>query len=126
MQRVLFEFVNVGRYQSYIRRSSRMYRQRRDALVRALRKYFGHELEFVIPHGGLFMWLKMPAGMRSSVLFEIALQEGVEFAPGTRFFIDKPLGERYLRLNYAPLLQDEIDEGIRRLRLAYQKLQKKI
>jgi GntR family transcriptional regulator / MocR family aminotransferase len=122
MQRVLFEFVNVGRYQSYIRRSCRMYRQRRDATVRALRKYFGHELEFVIPQGGIFMWLKLPDAIRASALFETALQMGVEFAPGTRFFADKQIGEKYIRITFSPLLMEEIDEGIHRLRLAYQKL----
>ena len=121
MQRVLYEFVNVGRYQSYIRRSSRMYRQRRDATVRAIRKYFGHELKFVIPHGGLFLWLKLPKGYQATELFKAAIKEGVEFAPGTRFFVDKKIGEEFIRLNYAPLLPEEIDEGIRRFRLAYQK-----
>jgi GntR family transcriptional regulator/MocR family aminotransferase len=121
MQRVLFEFVNVGRYQSYIRRSCRLYRQRRDATVRSIRKYFGHELEFVIPHGGLFLWIKLPAGCNAMDLFNVAVKEGVEFAPGTRFFVEKQMGDNFIRLNYAPLLPEEIDEGVRRLRIAYQK-----
>lgn len=124
MQRVLYEFVNVGRYQSYIRRSCRMYRQRRDATVRAIRKYFGHELDFIIPHGGLFLWLKLPGGCTVTELFKAAITEGVEFAPGTRFFADQQVGESFLRLNYAPLLPHEIEEGIRRIYIAFQQIKK--
>jgi GntR family transcriptional regulator / MocR family aminotransferase len=121
LQYVLHEFVNVGRYQAHLRRSCRLYRHRRDALVQALRQYFGHELDFVIPQGGLFLWLKLPVGF-SSTLLSLAVQEGVEFAPGTRFFIDPQQGESYLRLNFAALTTDEIEEGIQRLRLAYQRM----
>ncbi|MBI9049820.1 MAG: PLP-dependent aminotransferase family protein [Anaerolineaceae bacterium] len=119
IQRVLYEFVNVGRYQSYIRRSSRLYKQRRDATVRALRKYFGHELEFAIPQGGLFLWLQLPPGISSEELYSCALREGVVFAPGTRFFVEKEDGIQYIRINFAPLILDEIDLGIIGLRKAY-------
>ena len=120
LQHVVHEFVNVGRYQAYLRRSCRMYRRRRDALVQALRRYFGHELGFVIPQGGLFLWLKLPGGVSATKLLSAAVREGVEFAPGTRFFVQPHDGEPYLRLNFAPLTEAEIEEGIRRLRIAYQ------
>ena len=118
-QYVLHEFVNIGRYQAHLRHSIRLYRRRRDALVQALRRYFGHELGFVIPKGGLFLWLQLPAGMSSTKLLARAVREGVEFAPGTRFFVQPQDGDPYLRFNFAPLNEEEIAEGIRRLKIAY-------
>jgi len=44
----------------------------------------------------------------------LALEEGVEFNPGTRFFANPVEGEGYLRLNFAVHTPDEIVEGIKR------------
>jgi DNA-binding transcriptional MocR family regulator len=44
-----------------------------------------------------------------------ALQAGVEFSPGTRYFPEPDEGNVYIRLNFATHTPEEIDEGIRRL-----------
>jgi GntR family transcriptional regulator / MocR family aminotransferase len=67
------------------------------------------------PQGGLFIWLKLPEGISSSTLLSAALKAGVEFAPGTRFFINPAEGEPYLRLNFASRTPQEIETGIQRL-----------
>jgi len=45
----------------------------------------------------------------------LAAEEGVEFAPGTRFFPSPTDGERYLRLYFATQTPEDIEEGIQRL-----------
>lgn len=115
IQRALDMYVTVGRYQAHLRRSIRLYRARRDALLVAIR----HTLPGVTvfhPQGGLFAWLKLPEGILSSALLPRAIESGVEFAPGTRFFANPAEGEPFLRLNFASCTPDEIEMGIRRLR----------
>lgn len=114
MQRTLDRYVTVGRYQAYLRRSVRIYRRRRDVLAAALRRWLP-EASFYPPQGGLFLWLKLCEGVTASSLARAALAEGVEFAPGTRFFPESAEGERYIRLNFAAVNEEEIEEGVERL-----------
>jgi len=114
MQRTLEAYVSVGNYQRHLRRSCRLYRQRRDAMLTAVR----HHLPAVHvdpPQGGLFVWLRLPEGASSVDLLARGRVAGVEFAPGTRFFVKPSDGERYLRLNFATRTPTEITEGVRRL-----------
>jgi GntR family transcriptional regulator/MocR family aminotransferase len=115
MQRVLDRYVTVGRYQVYLRRSIRLYRNRRDVMLAAIRAHLP-ECAVSTPQGGLFVWLKLPEGMSSSQLLPLAQEMGVEFAPGRRFFANPIEGEAYIRLNFAACTPEEIDLGICRLR----------
>jgi DNA-binding transcriptional MocR family regulator len=56
-------------------------------------------------------------------LLPYAYQEGVAFSAGGKFFIDELDGEPYLRINFAAVQLDRIDEAIRRLRNAIQRYQ---
>lgn len=115
VQRALNEYVTVGRYQAHLRRSTRRYRQRRDAMLAAIRRYLPAEVTVFPSQGGLFLWLKLPEGLSSLDLLPLALDEGVEFAPGTRFFPNPAEGAPFLRLNFAVRTPEEIEVGIKRL-----------
>jgi GntR family transcriptional regulator/MocR family aminotransferase len=114
-QRALEMYVTVGRYQAHVRRSCQVYRRRRDAIVQAIGRHLPPEAQVVPPQGGLFAWLRLPEGASALRLLPLAAEEGVEYAPGPRFFPQPAEGERYLRLNFATQTPEDIDEGIRRL-----------
>ncbi len=114
LQRALDIYVTVGRYQAHLRRSTRIYRQRRDVLIENLTEKIP-EVKFNTPHGGLFLWLKLPEGLSSQSLQEVARNEGVDFAPGSRFFCDPDEGKSCLRLNFATNSSEQILEGVKRL-----------
>ncbi|MCP4536300.1 MAG: PLP-dependent aminotransferase family protein [Chloroflexi bacterium] len=114
-QRALEAFVTVGRYQAHLRRSCRVYGQRRDAMLSAINRYLPAGVRVNPPQGGLFVWLRLPDGVSSEKLLPLACEQGVAFAPGGRFFPDGSDGERYLRLNFAVQSPEDIEEGIKRL-----------
>lgn len=114
LQRALDLYVTVGRYQSHLRRSVRIYRQRRDSLMAALNRHIP-TAAFSVPHGGLFLWLKLPEGISSQALLSAAMAEGVEFAPGSRFTVNPAEGEGYIRLNFATVSSENIEAGVQRL-----------
>lgn len=122
MQRALDEYVSVGRYQAHLRRTSRLNRIRRDAMLAAIRRCLPEGVQANTPQGGLFLWLRLPEGMSSQALWRLAVEEGVEFTPGSWFFPDPEEGERYLRLNFATCTPEEIEVGIRRLGSAMRKM----
>ena len=117
MQRIVDRYVTVGRYQAHLRRTTRAYRARRDALRAAVHEFLPGTT--VAPsHGGLFAWLRLSGSVSTQTLVSYALDEGVDFAPGNRFFADPTDGDHFLRLNFATRTPDEISQGTRRLAVA--------
>jgi len=121
-QRALEAYVTVGRYQAHLRRTCYLYRQRRDAMLQAANRYLPAATGFEIPQGGLFLWLRLPGGLSGDDLLPLACEEGLAFAPGSRFFLDSRAGENYLRLNFASQPLEQIEEGIIRLGRAIKRL----
>ncbi|MBF0545935.1 MAG: hypothetical protein HQM08_15945 [Candidatus Riflebacteria bacterium] len=72
--------------------------------------------------GGLFIWLSLPDGLSSEKLLPIAIEEGVDFSPGSNFFPGVSNGNTNLRLNFAIELPEMIEEGIKRLGRAIKRL----
>jgi GntR family transcriptional regulator / MocR family aminotransferase len=122
MQRALEEYVTIGRYQAHVRRSCQVYRRRRDAMLLAIDRYLPASVHVTPPQGGLFIWLRLPEPLSAPALVPLAAEEGVRYAPGDRFFPVRSEGQGYLRLNFATHTPAEIDEGIRRLGSAVQRL----
>jgi GntR family transcriptional regulator/MocR family aminotransferase len=122
IQRALEAYVTVGRYQAHLRKSGQIFRKRRDAMVVAIKKYLPADVQFEVPQGGLFIWLKLHDNLSSDDLLPLALKEGVDFVPGNRFFPDSSQGRCWMRLNFVVQPPDKIEEGSKRLRRAIEKL----
>lgn len=114
-QRALQEYVSVGRYQSYLRRTGRLYKQRRDAMLAAIERYLPPEVAYRVPTGGLFIWLRLPGGLSADALLPLAVAEGVTFAPGRGFYADRKGDDAAMRLNFAAQGPEAIEAGIERL-----------
>ena len=122
-QRALEAYVTVGRYQSHLRRTSLIYRKRRDAMRHAVERYLPAAVRIDPPQGGLFAWLRLPEGISAEKLLPLACKEGTAFVPGGAFFPDSGEGTHYLRLNFVSQPPEDTEEGIKRLGKAIRKLE---
>ena len=125
VQRALEAYVTVGRYQSHLRRSCQIFRQRRDAMSAAIKRHLPTGVHCDIPQGGLFFWLRLPHKLSSEELLPLACEEGVNFAPGDMFFPEASAGKDWLRLNFVAQPPEEIEEGIKRMAKAVKRLRGK-
>ncbi len=94
-------------------------RERRDALVEALREQLP-EAEFVVPGGGYFLWLDLAEGADTPALLAEAKGEGAAFVAGPDFMIAG--GENSLRLSFASVPPERIPEGVSRLSKALERI----
>ena len=94
-------------------------RERRDALVEALREQLP-EAEFVVPGGGYFLWLDLAEGTDTTALLAEAKGEGVAFVPGPDFMIEG--GGNSLRLSFASVPPERIPEGVSRIARALDRM----
>ncbi|TKJ28454.1 MAG: aminotransferase [Chloroflexi bacterium B3_Chlor] len=113
-QMVAYEVIADGFLEEHVREIRETYRQRRDAMLAALERYFPEEVTWTRPEGGLFLWVKLPEGMDCQELMEEAIEQKVAFVPGTAFYADGR-GRDTLRLTFASCPTEMIDEGIQRL-----------
>lgn len=94
-------------------------RERRDALVEALREQLP-EAEFVVPGGGYFLWLDLAEGTDATAVLAAAKDEGVAFVAGPDFMIEG--GRNSLRLSFASVPPERIGEGVARIARALEQV----
>jgi 2-aminoadipate transaminase len=112
-QAIVGEFCNSGAILDSIETVKKALRERRDALVDALRRYLGDDAQFVVPEGGYFLWVELPEGVDTEQLLAAAGDRGVTFVKGSDFLLEG--GRNTLRLAFSGVTPEEIDEGIKRL-----------
>ena len=66
-QIVAYEVAHENFMDGHIRMIRRLYGERRDAMLAALEEFFPAEVSWTRPKGGLFLWVKLPEGMRHYV-----------------------------------------------------------
>ena len=95
----------------------KVYREKRDAMVAALRKNLGDTATWPDPRGGFFLWLSLPNGADADRLLQRAVQHGVIFVAGGAFYVDGG-GHSTLRLSFSQPPVPRILEGVNRLAAA--------
>jgi len=113
-QRVLFDYLCNNDIDKHIATILSVYRNQREAMVNAIKKYFPEEVEFTEPEGGMFLWVKLPRHINSLELFDIAIKDKVAFVPGDPFYPSNP-DKFTMRLNFSCVDEATITKGIERL-----------
>lgn len=87
-------------------------RDRRDALLDALERHLGdRDVHWTHPDGGLFVWLRLPEGVDTTRLRELATAAGIVYAAG-RAFDAEDRDVPYLRLAFGFIRREDIDRGV--------------
>jgi 2-aminoadipate transaminase len=112
---VVLELCRSGALGKNIEFVNEALRGRRDALVQALGAHIP-EARFVVPEGGYFLWVDLPEGSDTPAVLAAAKQEGAPFVAGPDFMLEG--GESSLRLSFASVPAERIDEGVARIATA--------
>src|SRR5262249_35262915 len=78
-QMIAYEVAHDGFLDEHIKVIRRVYGERRDIMLEALKEHFPPETSWTHSMGGLFLWVTLPEGVDSHQLFEAALKENVAF-----------------------------------------------
>ncbi|HVZ44694.1 MAG TPA: PLP-dependent aminotransferase family protein [Ramlibacter sp.] len=112
------QYLKSGRMPDTLHRVRQIYAERAQAMAHALRRELGDAIEFTEPKGGLFFWARLTgAGGKVSDAGEFAkraIEKGVAFVPGAPFFA-KDADASTLRLSFATVGTQKIEEGVQRL-----------
>ncbi|MEV6349361.1 PLP-dependent aminotransferase family protein [Actinoplanes sp. NPDC051851] len=114
LQQAALEFVTSPAWPRHRRTLRNALRERRDALLTALRRHLPGLVPASVPGGGFHLWVRLPDGTDESRVVTAAAAEQVVVFPGHPWHGAEPPGA-FLRLTYAAAPADRLDEGVRRL-----------
>ncbi|HEX4610344.1 MAG TPA: PLP-dependent aminotransferase family protein [Urbifossiella sp.] len=131
-QHVADRLMATGAFDRHVARLRDVYRVKRDAMLAVLEEEFGDVpgAGWTAPAGGLYVWLTLPPGVDAGPagpLVPAALEAGVLYVPGEFGHVADEAGgipRNECRLSFGVADPDRVREGIRRLRRAYQRLER--
>jgi 2-aminoadipate transaminase len=115
-QCIAVEFLKSGNLERAIAGSRGAYAGKAKLMLEALERHMPHipGLRWVVPQGGMFLWIILPETMDADEMFREALQRDVAYVVGSAFYPNGG-GHNTMRLNFSYPSGEEIEEGIRRL-----------
>jgi 2-aminoadipate transaminase len=112
--------IESGRLENNINKLINTYRSRLNVMNSALQEQLP-DLEFFVPAGGYFFWLRLPEKIDAKEFRKNAQSYKVDFRPGTLFSSREGLKD-HIRLCFVHYEEKEIREGILRLKECLNKI----
>jgi 2-aminoadipate transaminase len=128
LQQLLKHALTTCRYEAHLDQLRQRYALKAATMTRAIRARFPASVEWRQPTGGLYVWARLPRGIRSglrSKLFRAALDNEVLYVPGALCYADDPTRARpdhEMRLSFGGASLANLRKGIGRLGAALQPL----
>ena len=117
-QAIVDQFLRRGLLKPHIESILPAYKEKLELMLKELDS-FPKGTKYIVPEGGLFIWVEMPEGFNATELFQKAVDANVAYVPGTHFY---PYGGHHntLRLNFSNSTPDQIREGMAKLRKLFE------
>ena len=120
-QAIAAHYLTLDRLGGALAAVRKTYAERANVMAASLRRELGDAIAFNQPQGGMFFWAKL-TGFRGQIssapdFAKRAIEKGVAFVPGAPFYAHDP-DLSTLRLSFATVGLEKIEEGIGRLRQA--------
>lgn len=117
-QRMVAEVLKDGFLDRHVPTIRALYKHQCEVMVDAMRQEMaGLDVQWNSPDGGMFLWVRLPAGMSAIDLLPKAVDKGVAFVPGAAFYAADP-DPRTLRLSFVTASEEQIRVGIQALATA--------
>lgn len=115
------QYLKAGRMPATLAHVREVYAGRAKAMGDSLKRELGDAIAFTQPGGGLFFWARLTGAhgkLKDAGEFaRRAIDKGVAFVPGAPFYATNP-DTSTLRLSFATVGVDKIEEGVARLKQA--------
>ncbi len=123
-QHLAARYLRGDRHEAMLARALPVYRRRCEALAAALERHLGHDADWRVPQGGHHLWLTLRDPVDERALYAEALRAGVSFLPGGAVMAE-PSTQTSMRLSFALVEPELLDEGVRRLASALREVRRR-
>jgi GntR family transcriptional regulator / MocR family aminotransferase len=112
------EIMNSGELKRHIRKTAKIYLERRNALEMLLRKEISEFVDFDVPLGGLAFWLRLKKHISVSEFIEKTNTKKINILSES-IYSDNNEEIQAFRLGFASLNNNELDKAIHRLQQVF-------
>jgi GntR family transcriptional regulator / MocR family aminotransferase len=113
------ELMVSGEIKRHIRRTFKIYNERRNLLITLVKKELKEYVTFDAPDGGLAIWLRLKEGIDVEKVAAQAVMHKVRILPGT-LFSESAHSVHSIRLGFGSLTTSELEKGVLALKTAFQ------
>lgn len=99
-------------FDRYIEQLKSYCREKRDLMCRELDKLRRKGITYRRPKGGILVWCRLPDDIEAESFFDAAAGKGVRLMLGKFFYHGDKTTERYFRLCFSNVTDDEIRRGV--------------
>jgi len=109
-QAILYEYLQSGRFERYLKNARRVYRERHKTAVALAKKYI--PAKRIWGQGGLHVFIELPKDLNARQVLAECLKRNVIFMPGDIFYTDGG-GHNTFRLGISRVTKEQMEEGFR-------------
>ncbi|XP_014227830.1 kynurenine/alpha-aminoadipate aminotransferase, mitochondrial-like [Trichogramma pretiosum] len=101
---------------AHFKNIQKFYREKRDCMLKVIKKHFTGIAEWSEPKGGMFVWMKIK-GMDDiyDLVIEKCAKQGVLVLPGHAFYADGTAPCSYIRLCYSQASEEDMEKGLSKI-----------
>ncbi|MGN6181048.1 MAG: PLP-dependent aminotransferase family protein [Mucilaginibacter sp.] len=112
LEEAIANLLKNGDISRHLKKTNKIYHERRDMLCNLLKEKLGDKVAFQIPSGGFAIWMEYLNGVDARIVAEKAAEMGLIINKGEDYFYDKTVNHSFVRLGFASLNPKEMEEGV--------------
>ena len=113
-QEVIADFMEHGRYEHHLRGLRNTLYTNYFHFQRTIEEHFPKNTKISKPQGGFVLWIELNPKINTAVLYDIAVQHKIGFAPG-RMFTQYDQYNNCMRLNFAIKWDEKTENSLKKL-----------
>ncbi|HVW14602.1 MAG TPA: PLP-dependent aminotransferase family protein [Mucilaginibacter sp.] len=121
LEEALANLLKNGDIGRHLKKTNKIYHERRDVFCNLLHEHLGEHVSFKIPDGGFAVWMRYLHGINAKEVAAKAGEMGLSLSNGEEYFYLSENTE-FIRLGFASLNPKELEEGVDILRRAVGKI----
>lgn len=123
-QVVMTEFIDEGHLERYIRRTSSMYKSRRQAMIFSVTRFVGPRAKVSRVANGTFVRLQIESSLSDDFLLQLAQEAKLKMSSTSAFYSGEAKKGEFI-LHFAPLDEETIESRVRRFAFSIDEHEKK-
>ena len=91
--------------------------------VSAVKKHLAEKVSFLLPKGGISLWLKLPPKIEAEKLCTMLMEQKIIVSPSTQYYMGQKEENENIRICFSNVKQRELEEGMKKINAAIDRLQ---
>lgn len=89
--------------------------------VSAVKKHLKGKVDFLLPNGGISLWLNLPTNINAEELCKMLMVQNVIVSPSSQYYVGKT-EQQSIRICFSNVKQREMEEGMKKIACAIDKI----